>query len=125
VGIEMIGWVSSMLLVLTIGKQIYKQWQEESSEGVSKWLFIGQVAASVGFTVYSWMVKNWVFVITNLLMLLNAFIGLGIVFYHRRRSPKSAVRSDLSNARHEEGGSQSGRDSLSPPMIVCPRQGKR
>jgi hypothetical protein len=30
----MIGWVSSMLLVLTIGKQIYKQWQEESSEGL-------------------------------------------------------------------------------------------
>jgi MtN3 and saliva related transmembrane protein len=116
----MIGWVSSMLLVLTIGKQIYKQWQEESSEGVSKWLFIGQVAASVGFTVYSWMVKNWVFVVANLLMLFNAFIGLVIVFYHRRRSPKSAVRSDLGNARHEEGGSQSARGSLYPSMIVCP-----
>jgi hypothetical protein len=32
VGIEMIGWVSSMLLVLTIGNQIYKPWQEESGE---------------------------------------------------------------------------------------------
>jgi MtN3 and saliva related transmembrane protein len=85
-GIEAIGWVSSMLLVLTISKQIHKQWQEESSEGVSKWLFIGQATASTGFTIYSWRVRNWVFVVTNSLMLLNAFIGLGIVLYHRRRS---------------------------------------
>jgi MtN3 and saliva related transmembrane protein len=97
-GTELIGWVSSMLLVLTLGKQIYKQWQEESSEGVSKWLFIGQVAASAGFTVYSWMVKNWVFVVTNMLMLLNALIGLGIVLYHRRRSSRSEVRPPSGNA---------------------------
>jgi MtN3 and saliva related transmembrane protein len=87
-GTEVIGWISSMLLVLTIGKQIHKQWQEESSEGVSKWLFIGQIAASTGFTIYSWLVRNWVFVVTNFLMLLNAFVGLGIVFYHRKRNSK-------------------------------------
>src|SRR5205085_12273774 len=83
---EMIGWTSSMILVLTLGKQIYKQWQEESSEGVSKWLFIGQINASLGFTVYSWLVSNWVFVVTNLLLLLSAVVGLGIVLHHRRRS---------------------------------------
>ena len=83
---EIIGWVSSVILVLTIGKQIYKQWKEESSEGVSKWLFIGQVAASAGFVVYSWLVKNWVFVVTNSMMLLSAVAGLGIVLFHRRRS---------------------------------------
>lgn len=87
---EIIGWVSSMILVLTIGKQIYKQWKEGSSEGVSKWLFIGQVAASAGFIVYSWVVKNWVFVVTNSLMLLNAFAGLGIVLFHRSRSHRRA-----------------------------------
>ena len=83
---EIIGWVSSLILLLTIGKQIHKQWQEESSEGVSKWLFIGQVAASTGFTVYSWSLSNWVFVITNALMLVSAMAGLGIVLHHRRRS---------------------------------------
>jgi uncharacterized protein with PQ loop repeat len=83
---EIIGWGSSVILVLTIGKQIYKQWQEESSEGVSKWLFIGQIAASLGFTVYSWLVSNWVFVVTNSLLLLSAFVGLGIVLHHRRRT---------------------------------------
>ena len=34
---------------MTIAKQVYKQWHEGTSEGVSKWLFLGQIAASVGF----------------------------------------------------------------------------
>ncbi len=95
---EVIGWTSSFILLLTIGKQIYKQWQEESSKGVSKWLFIGQVAASTGFAIYSWMVGNWVFVVTNILMLFSALIGLGIVFYHRRNSA-SATHNQASAAR--------------------------
>ena len=82
---EAVGWVSSCILVLTIAKQVYKQWHEDSSEGVSKWLFIGQMAASLGFTIYSWLVNNWVFVVTNSLMLLNGLAGLGIVLHHRRR----------------------------------------
>jgi uncharacterized protein with PQ loop repeat len=85
-GIEIIGWISSGILVLTIGKQVYKQWQAGSSEGVSKWLFIGQTAASIGFTIYSWLVHNWVFVVTNALMLVNALVGFGIVLHHRRRA---------------------------------------
>jgi len=83
--VEVVGWVSSGILVLTIAKQIYKQWQEGSSEGVSKWLFVGQIAASLGFTVYSWLVNNWVFVVTNSIMLINGLLGLGIVLHHRRR----------------------------------------
>ena len=89
-GIEVIGWASSTVLILTIAKQIHKQWQEESSEGVSKWLFIGQIAASTGFTIYSWLVANWVFVVTNFLMLLNALIGLGIVLHHRKRNSNAS-----------------------------------
>ena len=86
---ELVGWVSSFILVLTIGKQIYKQWQEGSSKNVSKWLFIGQMAASLGFTVYSWLVGNWVFVVTNLLMLVNGLIGLGIVLHHRKQERRT------------------------------------
>ena len=82
---EAIGWVSSFILVLTIGKQVYKQWKEGSSENVSKWLFIGQLAASLGFTIYSWLVQNWVFVVTNAIMLMNGLAGLMIVLHHRRR----------------------------------------
>ncbi|MDQ3685612.1 MAG: hypothetical protein M3430_08415 [Acidobacteriota bacterium] len=89
---EIIGWVSSLILVLTIGKQVYKQWQENSSEGVSKWLFIGQMAASIGFLVYSLLVWNPVFIATNGVMVLNGLVGLLIVLRHRR------------HANHEEKG---------------------
>ena len=86
---EVVGWVSSLILVLTIAKQVYKQWHEGSSEGVSKWLFVGQISASLGFTVYSWLVSNWVFVVTNALMLVNGLLGLLIVLHHRRRERRA------------------------------------
>lgn len=86
---ELVGWCSSFILVLTIGKQVYKQWHEGTSEGVSKWLFIGQMSASLGFTIYSWLVNNWVFVVTNSVMLLNGLAGFLIVLYHRRREQQT------------------------------------
>ena len=88
---QAIGWVSSALLVLTIGKQVFKQWQEGKSEGVSSWLFIGQTAASIGFTTYSPLVRDWVFVVTNALMLLNGVVGYFILMRNRRgkRAPSA------------------------------------
>src|SRR5512146_3542879 len=83
---EALGWLSSLILVVTIAKQVHKQWREGSSRGVSRWLFVGQIAASAGFTAYSWLVRNWVFVVTNGLMLVNALLGLAIVLRHRRRA---------------------------------------
>ena len=82
---ELIGWASSFVLLLTVGKQIHKQWRDDCSEGVSTWLFVGQLAASGGFTAYSYLVRNWVFVATNTLMAAAAVLGLLIVLHHRRR----------------------------------------
>lgn len=82
---EAIGWISSLILVVTISKQVYKQWSEGTSEGVSIWLFVGQIAASLGFAVYSVLVSNPVFVFTNSLMVLNGIIGLMITFYLKKR----------------------------------------
>ena len=65
--------------------------EKGSSQGVSKWLFIGQVMASAGFTVYSWLVGSWVFVVTNLLMLVSAFVGLGLMIQQRRRARPTSV----------------------------------
>ncbi|HEX8140864.1 MAG TPA: hypothetical protein VF544_25075 [Pyrinomonadaceae bacterium] len=96
---EVIGWASSFILVLTIARQVYKQWQEGTSEGVSKWLFIGQMMASSGFTLYSWLVHNWVFVVTNALMLANGLAGLFIVLHHRRRERREAGRGSLKAER--------------------------
>ena len=92
--VEAVGWASSCLLVLTLARQVYKQWREGSSEGVSKWLFVGQMSASLGFTVYSWLVRNWVFVVTNSLMLLNGLLGLLIVIRHRRHRRREAARAE-------------------------------
>ncbi len=81
---DAIGWISSLILVLTIARQVYKQWQEGNSKGVSLWLFIGQLAAAIGFLVYSVLVWNPVFIATNSVMTVNSILGLGILLYQRR-----------------------------------------
>lgn len=79
--VDAIGWASSFVLLLTIGKQVVKQWKERhtgqagQAGGVSKWLFLGQIAASAGFVVYSALLQNWVFVVTNALLLVAAVFG--------------------------------------------------
>jgi MtN3 and saliva related transmembrane protein len=82
--IEVIGWASSLILLATLVKQVYKQWKDATSEGISKWLFIGQLAASIGFTIYSYLVGNWVFAVTNGLLTINNVIGIGLYFHFRR-----------------------------------------
>lgn len=78
---EIIGWASSIILLLTLVKQVHKQWKDGTSEGLSKWLFIGQLFASIGFTIYSFSVENWVFTITNGLLIINNIVGICLYFY--------------------------------------------
>ena len=82
---EFIGWASSLILLATLIKQVYKQWKDATSEGISKWLFVGQLGASVGFTIYSYLVGNMVFVITNALLTINNIIGIYLYFYFKDR----------------------------------------
>jgi uncharacterized protein with PQ loop repeat len=91
---EIIGWVSSIILFLTVSRQIYKQWQAGTSEGVSIWLFIGQTAASLGFAVYSWLVWNPVFIFTNVLMVLNGLVGFFISLYLKKHGTLQAESSN-------------------------------
>jgi MtN3 and saliva related transmembrane protein len=86
---EIIGWVSSIILLLTLIKQVYKQWKDGTGEGISKWLFIGQIIASIGFTIYSFLVGNWVFTVTNGLLTLNNLIGI-YLYFHFRKNKKNA-----------------------------------
>jgi uncharacterized protein with PQ loop repeat len=83
---EIIGWLSSAILLATIGSQVHKQWATGSCEGVSRWLFVGQTAASFGFTLYSALLRNWVFVVTNGMLLLSAIIGWTIYRRNMRRA---------------------------------------
>lgn len=90
---EIIGWLSSIVLLLTIGRQVYTQWRTRSTAGLSRWLFIGQLTASLGFTVYSLMVRNWVFVVTNSALLITAILGQTIYLRNKHRSGKNAPAS--------------------------------
>ena len=86
--IEIIGWTSSLILLATLIKQVHKQWKDGSSEGISTWLFIGQLCASVGFTIYSYLVGSWVFMVTNGLLTINNILGIYLYFYFLKK-PKA------------------------------------
>ncbi|MGY0561481.1 hypothetical protein ACW7G2_12275 [Luteimonas sp. A277] len=72
---DIVGWAASAILLATLTRQIITQWKDKDAKGVSRWLFLGQMAASTGFIIYSWMLDNWVFIVTNSLILLTAIVG--------------------------------------------------
>lgn len=87
---DLIGWISAVILAMTISRQVYSQWRSKSVQGVSRWLFIGQLTASAGFTVYSYLVDNWVFVFTNLFIFLTAVTGQFVYMRNKRLSTAMA-----------------------------------
>jgi MtN3 and saliva related transmembrane protein len=82
---DCIGWVSSAVLLLTIGRQVYTQWRTHATAGVSRWLFIGQITASSGFIVYSALLHNWVFLSSNIALLITALVGQALFLMNKRR----------------------------------------
>lgn len=107
---QAIGWLSSAILVLTISTQLRKQWRSRSSQGVSKWLYIGQIAASTGFVIYSVQSRDWVFVVTNTVLGLEAMFGLGLVLAQRR----AARRAPAGRAVEAREQTSSGTTSRTP-----------
>jgi MtN3 and saliva related transmembrane protein len=85
---DAIGWAGAAILLATIGRQVYVQWRDETSAGLSKWLFIGQSTSSVLFTIYSVMLSNWVFAVTNGALLLTALVGQILFVRYRRKSSR-------------------------------------
>lgn len=82
---DLLGWAATAVLIATLTRQIYKQHRAGSTDGVSTWLFVGQITASVLFIVYSALVGSVVFVVTNGLILLTAVVGQ-VLAVRRRRS---------------------------------------
>ena len=66
---DLVGWASTTTLLATLIRQVYSQWRSGTVVGVSRWLFVGQCAASLGYLVYSALVGNAVFVASNALIL--------------------------------------------------------
>ena len=81
----LIGWASSFILLSTLIRQVYTQWKSGDVSGVSRWLFVGQVSASVGFTIYSLLLKNWVYTASNIAILITAVAGEIIYVRNKRR----------------------------------------
>jgi uncharacterized protein with PQ loop repeat len=92
---DAIGWLSSLILLATIVSQVRQQWLERSTKGVSRWLFVGQTAASTGFTVYSALVGNWVFTVTNALLLISSLTGLAITRHFNKRNSHAGRHAAL------------------------------
>jgi MtN3 and saliva related transmembrane protein len=93
--IDIIGWASSAVLLATIMRQVYTQWKTKSTAGVSHWLFIGQLAASTGYTLYSYLLHNWVFFTSNVVLLLTAVLGQ-CLYLRNKNPPKTAEHRDQS-----------------------------
>lgn len=86
-GIDLIGWAASAILLATLVRQILKQ-ARSGGEGVSTWLFVGQATASALFVVYSLLLDNAVFVATNSCLLLTAVVGHVLARRARRSGAK-------------------------------------
>lgn len=80
---EAVGWSSSIILLITLIIQIHKQAKAGSNKGVSKWLFLGQLAASSGFLTYSILTGDTVFIFTNAALTVTAVIGIFLYFHNR------------------------------------------
>lgn len=94
---DAVGWTASAVLLATLIAQVFKQWKSGDTQGVSRWLFTGQTAASVGFVCYSALVGDAVFVFTNASILLTALVGQGVYRLNRRKRGKGG-RGDAHDA---------------------------
>lgn len=91
---ELIGWMSTLILCATISRQVYAQWRTKSTAGVSHWLFVGQLAASIGFVIYSFLVENWVFMFSNVFLMFTALLGQVLYLKNRRASGDGGEAKD-------------------------------
>jgi MtN3 and saliva related transmembrane protein len=93
VAISAVGWASAVILLATLIRQVFVQWRDRNSTGVSAWLFVGQLLASTGFVVYSYLIHNWVFVVANACIALVAIAGECIYLRNRRLAHRSIAAS--------------------------------
>jgi uncharacterized protein with PQ loop repeat len=88
-----VGWLSAAILLATLIAQVAAQWRDHSSKGVSRWLFIGQLLASLGFILYSVLTHNSVFAVTNTLIAGVAVIGQ-YTYYRNRRTLRRQTKNN-------------------------------
>lgn len=82
---QAIGWTAAAVLLVTIVWQVGKQWREQTSRGVSVWLFVGQIAANALFLTYAVLTREVVFMVANALLLITSLLGLILKVHHARK----------------------------------------
>lgn len=87
-----LGIASALTLVATLFWQLRSQWKKGTSEGVSRFLFVGQLCASTGFAIYSWRIEDPVFIATNVAAGVAAIVGLAMTVSMRRRARRAGPR---------------------------------
>ena len=88
---DIVGWSAAAVLLGTISYQVFVQWRSGAVAGVSPWLFTGQLIASTGFLVYSALLQNWVFVVTNAMIGIAALVGKYVDRMNRKRTAIAAT----------------------------------
>lgn len=95
---QTIGWTASAILLITLIAQVRTQYRSRATQGVSRRLFVGQIAASVGFLLYSILVGDRVFVFTNGCILATAIVG-EIVYLRNRRAARGGADGSVSRSK--------------------------
>ena len=80
---NVIGWAAVALLFATMAGQAWKQWKDNVKRGIGKLFFVGQIAASTLFLLYSAMIGDRVFVVGNAMVLAAAVAGGSILWFNR------------------------------------------
>lgn len=80
-------------------RQVYTQWKTQATAGVSKWLFIGQLVASTGYLIYSFLLHNWVFLSSNIAILFTALLGEALYLRNRRLKAGRGDGEEVSSAK--------------------------
>ena len=87
---EYVGWFGAFALVVTIGAQVLKQFRSGTSEGVSAWLFVGQILGAGSFLAYAISVGDRVFIAAQATLLMLSIAGMWIFVLHRRRAGRGS-----------------------------------
>jgi MtN3 and saliva related transmembrane protein len=81
---EAVGWASTPLLLATIGRPVYSEWRSKATAGLSHGYSSDKSRASSGFTIYCILLHNWVFLFSNVAMLVMGITGEVIYISNRR-----------------------------------------
>lgn len=83
---EWVGWGAAALLLVTTLKEVHQQWHADSNDGVWPWMFAGYFLASAGFTVYSALGGQTLFLVVNATLMATNAVGQALYWRNAWRA---------------------------------------